>query len=218
MVQYILTPWRDHNELLLVREQFYTSSATGTDAASHSSQARRADRQHGESQSLRDSSPGGNPGTSASKIETADDGCGNREGANVHRQAADLQHLRQIADDTQTTTVPALSGGSGTALDHHRNKARGSEHDGQRLGAGQSSQLASQLNVTHSAASTQGCTAQHQAVARVSMWMQRGNCPHLVESTALLMAAVLSDQSAVTDNAGSSTYAVRAAYSAAFSR
>lgn len=53
------------------------------------------------------------------------------------------------------------------------------------------------------------------AVARVSMWMQRGNCPHMVESTALLMAAILSDGPVGT---GSSTYAVRAAYSAAFSR
>ncbi|UKZ57828.1 hypothetical protein TrVGV298_011689 [Trichoderma virens] len=50
------------------------------------------------------------------------------------------------------------------------------------------------------------------------MWMQRGNCPHMVESTALLMAAVLSDEAAATGNAGASTYAVRAAYAAAFSR
>ena len=50
------------------------------------------------------------------------------------------------------------------------------------------------------------------AVARVSVWMQRGNCPHLVESTAILMAARLNDVP------GSSNYCVRAAYSAAFSR
>lgn len=61
---------------------------------------------------------------------------------------------------------------------------------------------------------------QHQAIARISMWVQRGNCPHMVESTALLMAAVLSDEAAAmqTRSSGSSTYAVRAAYSAAFSR
>jgi hypothetical protein len=60
---------------------------------------------------------------------------------------------------------------------------------------------------------------QHRAVARVSMWMQRGNCPHMVESTALLMAAMLNDQDAARkENAASSTYAIRAAYSAAFSR
>ena len=52
------------------------------------------------------------------------------------------------------------------------------------------------------------------AVARVSMWMQRGNCPHLVESTALLTAAVLCDE----ERGGASGYAVRAAYSTAFSR
>ncbi|GKT49256.1 uncharacterized protein ColSpa_09437 [Colletotrichum spaethianum] len=57
--------------------------------------------------------------------------------------------------------------------------------------------------------------AQHHAVARVSMWMQRGNCPHMVESTALLTAAILSDG----ESKGSAgTYAVRAAYAAAFSR
>lgn len=59
---------------------------------------------------------------------------------------------------------------------------------------------------------------QHLAVARVAMWMQRGNCPHLVESTALLTAAVLSDEEASEENAASSSYALRAAYSAAFSR
>lgn len=60
---------------------------------------------------------------------------------------------------------------------------------------------------------------QHRAVARVSMWMQRGNCPHMVESTALLMAAMLNDQDAASsENAASSAYAIRAAYSAAFSR
>ncbi|KAM3535075.1 hypothetical protein MY4038_001651 [Beauveria bassiana] len=59
---------------------------------------------------------------------------------------------------------------------------------------------------------------QNLAVARISMWVHRGNCPHMVESTALLFAAVLSDDMAATQSAGSSTYAVRAAYSAAFSR
>ncbi|KAL2212200.1 Las1-domain-containing protein [Sarocladium strictum] len=58
----------------------------------------------------------------------------------------------------------------------------------------------------------------HAAVARVAMWMQRGNCPHLVESTALLTAAVLSDEEANEENAASSSYALRAAYAAAFSR
>ncbi|KAK4147167.1 Las1-like-domain-containing protein [Dichotomopilus funicola] len=84
------------------------------------------------------------------------------------------------------------------------------------------------------------------AVARVSMWMQRGGCPHMVESTALLVAAGLSDEGVGGgyerrdgrrrkrgDRGGdggwhggeddglaraSGGYAVRAAYSAAFSR
>lgn len=108
MVQYIFTPWRDRQELLLVRRQLYGDKAS---------------------------------------------------------------------DDTTatTTTSPTLS-----------------KHDRQQL--------------------------QHLAVARISMWVQRGNCPHMVESTALLFAAVLSDEIAATQSAGSSTYAVRAAYSAAFSR
>jgi hypothetical protein len=95
---------------------------------------------------------------------------------------------------------------------------------------------------------------QHQAVARVALWMQRGNCPHMVESTALLMAAILADEqgssgggsSSSSDDCdteeldhahtseaqpprratvpsssystSSSSYASRAAYSAAFSR
>ncbi|TVY80683.1 hypothetical protein LSUE1_G004777 [Lachnellula suecica] len=51
-----------------------------------------------------------------------------------------------------------------------------------------------------------------RAVAQVSVWMQRGNCPHLVESTAILTSAILNDVP------GNSTYCVRAAYSAAFCR
>ncbi|KAK4153135.1 Saccharopine dehydrogenase-domain-containing protein [Chaetomidium leptoderma] len=61
-----------------------------------------------------------------------------------------------------------------------------------------------------------------RAVARVSMWMQRGGCPHMVESTALLTAAILSDEAGEGTDDGSARasrgYAVRAAYSAAFSR
>ncbi|KAI0840248.1 Las1-domain-containing protein [Hypoxylon sp. FL0890] len=60
--------------------------------------------------------------------------------------------------------------------------------------------------------------AKQHAVSRVSMWMQRGGCPHLVESTALLMAAILSDLNETRARANSSSYAIRAAYSAAFSR
>lgn len=59
------------------------------------------------------------------------------------------------------------------------------------------------------------------------MWMQRGGCPHLVESTALLRAAILSDLAAAAGHEtaadegaarSSGAYAARAAYSAAFSR
>jgi len=54
--------------------------------------------------------------------------------------------------------------------------------------------------------------ARRKAVALVSIWVQRGNCPHLIESTALLVSAQLNDTS------GNSAYAVRAAYSASFCR
>ena len=72
-------------------------------------------------------------------------------------------------------------------------------------------------------ASDEALREKQEAVARVSMWMQRGNCPHLVESTALLGAAILSDAQAAAEPSSSlagssSSYAVRAAYSAAFSR
>ncbi|KAI9898309.1 hypothetical protein N3K66_006669 [Trichothecium roseum] len=85
-----------------------------------------------------------------------------------------------------------------------------------------------------SAAAESSRAQRRKAVARVSMWMQRGNCPHMVESTALLVAAALSDEDACgsaasaagaaggsghgDDATASAAYAVRAAYSAAFSR
>lgn len=50
------------------------------------------------------------------------------------------------------------------------------------------------------------------AVDKISVWMQRGNCPHLVESTAILTSAKLNDVP------GNSNYCIRAAYAAAFSR
>ncbi|KAI6321707.1 hypothetical protein MCOR30_007863, partial [Pyricularia oryzae] len=62
------------------------------------------------------------------------------------------------------------------------------------------------------------------AVSRVSMWMQRGGCPHMVESTALLIAAMVADEESMLLPTGksatdsNSSYAVRASYSAAFSR
>lgn len=80
-----------------------------------------------------------------------------------------------------------------------------------------------------------------RAVARVFMWVHRGNCPHVVESTAMLMSAVLLDrrhtrrgvhpQGGGSDDGGGSThhyydedddaaseYGVRAAYLTAFTR
>ncbi|CCU75166.1 cell morphogenesis protein Las1-like protein [Blumeria hordei DH14] len=53
---------------------------------------------------------------------------------------------------------------------------------------------------------------QKEAIARVSVWVQRGNCPHLVESTAILISAFLND------GRGNEAYCVRAVYAAAFCR
>ncbi|PTB62869.1 Las1-domain-containing protein [Trichoderma citrinoviride] len=136
MVQYVFTPWRDRQELLLVREQFYGSGAL-TQAAGASGRVQGDEGQQGLNQ----------------------------------------------GDARRRTTAAAA------AASTNRQASR-EQADGEK----------------------------HKAVGRVSMWMQRGNCPHMVESTALLMAAVLSDEAAATGNAGASTYAVRAAYAAAFSR
>lgn len=69
-----------------------------------------------------------------------------------------------------------------------------------------------------------------KAIARVFMWVHRGNCPHVVESTAMLMSAVLLDRrhthhrnnGSDSDDDGStdaaSEYGVRAAYLTAFTR
>lgn len=70
-----------------------------------------------------------------------------------------------------------------------------------------------------------------RAIARVFMWVHRGNCPHVVESTAMLLSAVLLDrrhtvpsdtdgpEDADADlDAAIREYGVRAAYLTAFTR
>lgn len=74
-----------------------------------------------------------------------------------------------------------------------------------------------------------------EAIARVFMWVHRGNCPHVVESTAMLMSAVLLDRRHAYDHQhhrqddnddgliesehdAASEYGVRAAYLTAFTR
>ncbi|ORY71688.1 Las1-like-domain-containing protein [Pseudomassariella vexata] len=59
---------------------------------------------------------------------------------------------------------------------------------------------------------------QRHAVSRVAVWVQRGSCPHMVESTSLLMAALLDDFQEARTRSSSASSAVRLAYSAAFSR
>ncbi|UKZ70145.1 uncharacterized protein TrAtP1_011143 [Trichoderma atroviride] len=161
MVQYVFTPWRDRQELLLVRDQFYSSEAlTRADAA------------------------GG--AASSSCIQG-----GRANGRRVEEAA----YRDAYAEDER----------EGEGLD--------------RLNQGDAGRTTAAANDCQASSREQGDRdEQHKAVGRVSMWMQRGNCPHMVESTALLMAAVLSDEAAAAGNAGASTYAVRAAYAAAFSR
>lgn len=64
----------------------------------------------------------------------------------------------------------------------------------------------------HESQKPQDVGEKRDAVAKVMVWVQRGNCPHLVESTAILISAILNDIP------GNSTYCVRAAYAAAFCR
>ncbi|TGJ86173.1 hypothetical protein E0Z10_g2604 [Xylaria hypoxylon] len=134
MVQYIHTPWRDQQELLRVRQQFYPFSSSPPSTHTHTH-------------------------------------------TNAH-----------ATPNNATTAVP-----------HSRDEHADGAH--------------ATLTIALDAERRQ----QH-AVSRVSMWMQRGGCPHLVESTALLTAAVLSDLHESRTKANSSSYAIRAAYSAAFSR
>lgn len=158
MVQYVFTPWRDRQELLLVRDQFYGSEAlTRADAA------------------------GG--AASLSRIQG-----GRASGRRVEEAA-------------------------------YRDAYPEQKREGEGLNQGDAGRTTAAANDCQTSSREQGGRdEQHKAVGRVSMWMQRGNCPHMVESTALLMAAVLSDEAAAAGNAGASTYAVRAAYAAAFSR
>ncbi|KAM0518596.1 hypothetical protein ACHAPE_004360 [Trichoderma viride] len=166
MVQYVFTPWRDRQELLLVRDQFYGSEAlTRADAA------------------------GG--AASLSRIQG-----GRASGRRVEEAA----YRDAYAEEEQQ-------------------QQQQQQREGDGLNQGDAGRTTAAANDCQTSSREQGGRdEQHKAVGRVSMWMQRGNCPHMVESTALLMAAVLSDEAAAAGNAGASTYAVRAAYAAAFSR
>ena len=133
MVRYVFNPWRDREELLLVRRQFYGEEAQSGAAAPAA------------------------PATSSVEESATTTGA---------------------ATGAATSDQPSL-----TAAALRRDE-------------------------------------QQKAVARVSMWMARQHCPHMVESTELLAAAMLSDEevAGAEGASGWSTYAVRAAYAAAFSR
>lgn len=69
-----------------------------------------------------------------------------------------------------------------------------------------------------SSLSEQQLQDQHDAVSRVHMWTLRGGCPHLVESTALLTAAMLNEVEGELKGHGTRDFTLRLAYSTAFSR
>ncbi|KAL6855756.1 Las1-like domain-containing protein [Trichoderma novae-zelandiae] len=178
MVQYVFTPWRDRQELLLVREQFYGSGAL--------------------------TQPVGPSGR-------------------IQGGAAYSHHRQQQRKGQDwSRAFEGEGGGDADAEERQQHQNRGREEEGQGLNQGdarrRTTAAAAAPSTNRQASREQADGEKHRAVGRVSMWMQRGNCPHMVESTALLMAAVLSDEAAAAGNAGASTYAVRAAYAAAFSR
>lgn len=189
MVQYVFTPWRDRQELLLVREQFYGSGALTQ------------------------------PVGASGRIQGG--------AAYSHHQRQQQQQQQQPR--IQQVQSRAFEGGRDADADEqqyqHQQQQQGNcgrEEEGQGLNQGDARRgttaAAAAASTNRQASREQADGEKHKAVGRVSMWMQRGNCPHMVESTALLMAAVLSDEAAAAGNAGASTYAVRAAYAAAFSR
>lgn len=57
-----------------------------------------------------------------------------------------------------------------------------------------------------------------KAIARVFMWVHRGHCPHVIESTALLMAAIVLDAKSGSNQDAVSGAAVRASYLMGFTR
>ncbi|KAG5982263.1 hypothetical protein E4U55_002140 [Claviceps digitariae] len=181
MVQYILTPWRDRQELLLVREQFYSAS-TSTAQQQQPQPSSKANT------TIQDGIPVPARVNHAILVRvdiSGDAQDGSRLDDTCAAQPDDAQsHMR--------TSLPPNS------------QAQPSQHDTDNTGDTGNSPNTHWQRQRH---------RQRQAVARVSMWMQRGNCPHMVESTALLTAAMLSD-----DGLAGGPYAVRAAYSAAFSR
>ncbi|KAI1816745.1 Las1-domain-containing protein [Poronia punctata] len=173
MVQYIHTPWRDRQELLRVRQQFYPSSLP---PSSYANAKIHAD--------------------SSARTNT------------ISTRAPSVLHHSTLPTLKHPTTTPnqcrlpghpvVLSPDQPCTPPADNPRAEGDDEDAALV---QEAEKRQQL-----------------AVSRVSMWMQRGGCPHMIESTALLTAAILSDLHESRTRANSSSYAIRAAYSAAFSR
>jgi hypothetical protein len=179
MVQYVLTPWRDRHELLLVRRQFYALAPRhGVDDDTDAGVGVA-----GESEGEGASWLGGG------RLQISGGAGGGSSSGSSSRLAG----------------VPVPADNDDDREGHHDDRGALADDDAQR----REEKMRRRRQQQH-----------RQAVARVSMWMQRGNCPHMVESTALLTAAMLSDEDAdlAVDSAASAAYATRAAYSAAFSR
>ncbi|KAJ8111905.1 hypothetical protein ONZ43_g5513 [Nemania bipapillata] len=130
------------------------------------------------------------------------------------RDQAELLQVRQqfypYLHANQQQAVADDARGDESETENENQNQNGNQNENENADGGpQHAALTSAINAEKS---------QQQAVSRVSMWMQRGGCPHLIESTALLTAAVLSDLHESRTKANSTSYALRAAYSTAFSR
>lgn len=75
----------------------------------------------------------------------------------------------------------------------------------------------SQLYPSTETSSKAASTSRLTAVNRIMAWKLRGNLPHAIESTALLMDAILHHQSQ-SPSSSISSFSIRAVYSAAFTR
>lgn len=121
------------------------------------------------------------------------------------RHRAELLRVRSqlfplgMFDTTTTTTTTATTSNNTAAATTAAMGGRGSDPDGLRWWRTPEERQHVQ-----------------EAIARVFMWVNRGHCPHVVESTALLMSAILFDERGGHDAVSGA--AVRAGYLMGFTR
>ncbi|SPQ21866.1 623a1889-8a71-435a-831a-e86d5baec5f8 [Thermothielavioides terrestris] len=166
MVQYIFTPWRNRRELLAVRRQFYP--------------------EHHHQPSPTQSQPSCQPRPGAATTTTTTTGSRQRPYASSSRISSSSRRSRSRWNATATATTPAA---------HEEEEEDGLEEtEAGREGESENASESERESEKQRQRDREIRAGKQAAVARVSMWMQRGGCPHMVESTALLTAAVLSDR------------------------